>query len=388
MSSKSQISIPDAGTQVRVVPFVDLRRQYHSIRGEVDNAVANVLEHGVYVGDPYVSTFESEFADYVGVKHCVGVSSGTSALELTLRGFGIGPGDEVILPANTFIATAEAILAAGAIPVFADVNETSYNLDPDDVVHRMSPRTKAIIAVDLYGQPADLDTLAVVASTHGLTLIEDACQAHGATFANRRVGSISQATCFSFYPAKNLGAYGEGGAVTTDNCMLAERIRLLRDHGSRAKYQHEIIGHNHRLHALQAALLSVKLRYLDTWVAARRRIASQYGCALAGSAVITPQEFPARQHAYHLYVVRVPGRDSVQRGLTAAGIATGVHYPVPLHLQPALASLGHVRGHFPHAERCSSTVLSLPMFPELNEAEVEYVAQQLLALVDQNDRSC
>ena len=367
-----------AAQEALTVPFFDLRRQYRAIHDEIDRAISDVLEQGVFVGEPYVSRFEDQFAAYVGADHCVGVSSGTSALELTLRACGIGAGDEVIVPVNTFIATAEAVMAVGAMPVFADISDNSYNLDPNDVVGRISSHTKAIIAVDLYGQPADLNVLAGIAASRGLLMIEDACQAHGAKFADRRVGSISHATCFSFYPSKNLGAYGEGGAVTTDDEELANKVRLLRDHGSRTKYRHEAQGYNHRLHALQAAILSVKLAHLDDWIDARRRIASQYNRLLANSCVITPKELPGRQHSYHLYVVRVAVRDAVQKRLAAVGVSTGIHYPIPLHLQPVMSSLQYAKGDFPRAENCASTILSLPIFPELRTYEVEYVAEQLI----------
>jgi dTDP-4-amino-4,6-dideoxygalactose transaminase len=375
--SQTRTTSSTVDQQIRAIPLVDLRRQYRAIHDEIDRAIAGVLEQGAFVGEPYVSRFERKFAAYVGAEYCIGVSSGTAALELTLRALGIGNGDEVIVPANTFIATAEAVLSAGGRPVFADISDTSYNINPNDVLRRVTMRTKAIIAVDLYGQPADLDVLAGIAAARGLAMIEDACQAHGAMFGNRRVGSVSHATCFSFYPSKNLGAYGEGGAVTTNDLLLADKLRLLRDHGSRTKYRHEIPGHNHRLHALQAAVLSVKLPHLDHWIEARRRIAAQYDRLLAGSSVITPREVPGRRHSYHLYVVRVGERDAVQKRLAAAGIVSGVHYPVPLHLQPAMASLRYAKGDFPHAEDCASTILSLPIFPELRADEVEFVAEQL-----------
>jgi dTDP-4-amino-4,6-dideoxygalactose transaminase len=367
-----------APQQSLAVPLVDLRRQYDCIRTEIHRAIAGVLERGTFVGGQYVSQFECEFAAYVGAEHCVGVSSGTSALELTLRALDIGHGDEVVVPVNTFIATAEAVLFAGGRPVFADISETSYNINPEEVLRRITARTKAIIAVDLYGQPADLDVLAQIAAANGLVLIEDACQAHGAIFRAQKVGSINRATCFSFYPAKNLGAYGEGGAVTTNDATLAHKVRLLRDHGSRTKYEHEVLGHNHRLDALQAAILSVKLPYLDGWINERRRIAAHYDQLLADSPLIRPQELPARRHSYHLYVVRVAQRDAVRTKLAADGISTAVHYPIPLHLQPSMASLGCRKGDFPYAEACASTILSIPIFPELRADEVEYVAERLL----------
>ncbi|HKN35820.1 MAG TPA: DegT/DnrJ/EryC1/StrS family aminotransferase [Terriglobales bacterium] len=379
MSAHSQLQTTVPATrEALTVPFFDLRRQYRAIHDEIDSAIATVLEEGIFVGDPYVSRFEHQFAAYVGADYCVGVSSGTSALELTLRALEIGEGDEVIVPVNTFIATAEAVLGVRAIPVFAEISDTSYNVDPKDVIDRISSHTKAIIAVDLYGQPADLDALASIAASRGLVMIEDACQAHGARFGDRRVGSVSHATCFSFYPSKNLGAYGEGGAVTTNDGALADKVKLLRDHGSRTKYRHEALGYNHRLHALQAAVLSVKLAHLEDWIDARRRIAAQYDRLLGGSSVIIPRELPGRQHSYHLYVVRVAGRDAVQKSLASAGVSSGIHYPIPLHLQPVMASLHYAKGDFPKAEASASTILSLPIFPELRTYEAEYVAEQLI----------
>ncbi len=360
------------------IPFVDLRRQYQSIKPEVDEVVGEVIERGAFVGDPYVGVFEESFARYVGAKHCIGVSSGTSALELTLRALGVGEGDEVILPANTFIATAEAVIFAGARPVFADIDPISFNLNPNEIPKYITSRTRAVIAVDLYGQPAELTEIASVAREHNLHLVEDACQAHGATLDGRKIGGLGHPTCFSFYPAKNLGAYGEGGAVTTNDDKLMDKIRLLREHGSRTKYVHEIVGHNHRLAALQAAVLSVKLRYLDAWVERRREIAQLYGAALKDTPQLTlPLELPGRGHAYHLYVVRISNRERVRTMLSDMGIGCGIHYPVPLHLQPALAYLGYHAGDFEQTESCASTILSLPMFPELEDEEVSYVAEKL-----------
>jgi dTDP-4-amino-4,6-dideoxygalactose transaminase len=364
--------------QRRSVPFVDITRQYRALRSEIHAAISEVLEQGACVGNPFVGRFESAFAKYVGARFCVGVSSGTAAIELALRAAGIGPGDEVIVPVNTFIATAEAVVFAGATPVFADVREESYTLDPDEIGHRITSRTKAVIAVHLYGQPADLEEIAESAAAHGLLLIEDAAQAHGATYAGEMIGSLSRATCFSFYPAKNLGAYGEGGAVTTNDPELAEKVRMIADHGSRTKYVHEMMGYNHRLQALQAAILEVKLAELDQGVRARRSVAARYGELLAGSGIRTPLEMPGRTHSYHLYVVELDNRDAVRGRLTQAGISTGIHYPVPLHLQPSLKYLGYTTNQFPRAEASAARILSLPIFPELQRDELEYVAEHLL----------
>jgi dTDP-4-amino-4,6-dideoxygalactose transaminase len=364
--------------QTRNVPLVDITRQYRAICAEIDAAIHDVLEQGACVGDPYVGRFESAFAKYVGAQHCVGVSSGTSAIELTLRAAGVGQGDEVIVPVNTFIATAEAVIFAGAKPVFADVSEESQTLDPAEIARLITPQTKAVVAVHLYGQPADLAEITAIAAANGLLLIEDAAQAHGATYANKKIGSISLATCFSFYPAKTLGAYGEGGAVTTNSGDLADKIRMIANHGSRTKYIHEVLGYNHRLAALQAAILEVKLAHLDEAVQGRRNVAAQYNELLAGSAIRTPRELPGRTHSYHLYVTEVDDRDEVRERLSKVGVSTGVHYPVPLHLQPSMSYLGYKPGQFPRAEASASRILSLPLFPELQRDEVEYVAEHLL----------
>jgi dTDP-4-amino-4,6-dideoxygalactose transaminase len=359
------------------VPFLDLRRQYRTTRHEIDDAIRQVIDNTAFVGDPFVGQFERNFANYVGAKHCIGVSSGTSALELTLRALGVGPGDEVIIPANTFIATAEAVVFTGATVVLADVDPQSFNLDPEQVERRITSRTKAVIVVHLYGQPAELDAIAEITRRHNLLLVEDACQAHGASLGDTRIGGHGFPAAFSFYPGKNLGAFGEGGAVTTNDDQLDDKIRLLREHGSRTKYVHEIIGHNHRLPALQAAVLNAKLPFLDSWVKERRRVAKHYSELLAGGSAIAPTEIPGRKHAYHLFVVQVPRRDEVRKALAEVGISTGVHYPIPLHLQPALLSLGYKQGDFPVSEKCASSILSLPMFAELEPGEIEYVAEHL-----------
>jgi len=333
-----------------------------------------------------VATFEREWAEYCRVAHAVGVGSGTDALHLILRALGIGPGDEVITVANTFIATAEAISYAGAKPVLADCRIEDFLLDPAAAAAAITPRTRAIIPVHLYGQPADMDALGALAQNSGLALIEDAAQAHGASLADGRVcGSLGVAAAFSYYPIKNLGAFGDGGAVTTRDEPLARQIRLLRNWGSVVKYHHEVQGFNSRLDTLQAAILSVKLRHLAAWNDARRAAAGWYRSALGGCpGVVLPAEAPwTGRHAYHLFVVRVleRDRDVVARAMAARGVQTVVHYPVPIHLQKAYADLGLRRGAFPAAEAASSSILSLPMFPEITQGQVAYVADSLRAVL-------
>jgi dTDP-4-amino-4,6-dideoxygalactose transaminase len=360
------------------VPFVDLQAQYRSIKAEIDAAVQRVLDTSAFILGREVESFERDFAGYVGARECVGVSNGTAALHLALMACGVGAGDEVIVPANTFFATPEAVSAAGATPVFADVDPVTYNLDPAKTEAAVTERTRAVIPVHLYGQPADLDAVDEVAKRHNLTVIEDAAQAHGARYKGRRVGALARAGCFSFYPGKNLGAYGEGGAVTTDDPEVARRVRLLRDHGSTVKYRHEVVGYNLRLEGIQGAVLSVKLKHLDGWNALRRRHAARYrellGPLEEAGALSLPREAAYAEHVYHLFVVQTSARDSMQRFLSAANVHTGVHYPVPAHLQPAYAALGRREGDFPESERQSRRVLSLPMFAELTERQLAYVA--------------
>jgi dTDP-4-amino-4,6-dideoxygalactose transaminase len=356
------------------VPFVDLRAQYQSIKAEVDEAIARVLASASFVLGSEVERFEEAFAEYVGARFCVGVNSGTAAIQLALMATGVGAGDEVIVPANTFFATAEAVSTAGATPRFVDADSVSYTIDVSKIEAAINHATRAIIPVHLYGQPADLDPILEIARRHNLMLIEDAAQAHGSRYKGRRVGSLGEAGCFSFYPGKNLGAYGEGGAVVTNDAELARRLRLLRNHGSERKYQHDVIGYNFRLEAIQGAVLKVKLGHLEDWNALRRQHAARYGELLEGSNLILPRDALDAHHVYHLYVVQSDRRDALQESLTAAGIQTGIHYPVPIHLQPAYASMGHRRGDFPETERQARRVLSLPMFPELTEQQIESVA--------------
>jgi dTDP-4-amino-4,6-dideoxygalactose transaminase len=363
------------------VPFVDLQAQYRSIQAEVGAAIQRVLDTSAFILGREVETFERAFAEYVGARECVGVSNGTAAIQLALQASGVGPGDEVVVPANTFFATAEAVSTAGATPVFVDCDPLTYNLDAGKIAAVITPRTRAVIPVHLYGQPADLDAVFEVAEAHDLLVIEDAAQAHGARYRGARVGARGVAGCFSFYPGKNLGAYGEGGAVVTNDPLVARRLRMLRDHGSEQKYRHELVGYNFRLEGIQGAVLNVKLKYLDGWNALRRAHAARYRVLLApleeSGALVLPREADYAEHVYHLFVVQTEARDPLQRYLSAAGVQTGIHYPVPVHLQPAYAALGHQEGDFPNAESQSRRVLSLPMFAELTEHQLKYVADAL-----------
>ena len=360
------------------VPFIDLRAQYRAIRAEVDEAIRRVLESSAFILGREVEAFERAFAEYVGARECVGVSNGTAAIQLALAACGVRPGDEVIVPANTFFATAEAVSTAGATPVFVDCDPATCNIDAGKIEAAVTERTRAVIPVHLYGQPADLDAVFEVARRHDLIVVEDAAQAHGARYKGRRVGALGRAGCFSFYPGKNLGAYGEGGAVVTDDPEVARRVRMLRDHGSERKYRHELVGYNFRLEGIQGAVLGVKLKYLDGWNELRRAHAARYRELLApledAGALALPREAPYAEHVYHLFVVQTEARDALQRYLSSAGVQTGIHYPVPVHLQPAYAPLGHKEGDFPRAEAQARRVLSLPMFAELTGWQLKYVA--------------
>jgi dTDP-4-amino-4,6-dideoxygalactose transaminase len=360
-----------------MIPFVDLRAQYLSIKAEIDEAIARVLETTAFVLGREVEVFEAAFAEYVGAKFCVGLNSGTAAVQLAVMACGITAGDEVIVPANTFFASAEGVSTAGAAPVFVDADPISYNIDPARIEAAITERTRAIMPVHLYGQAADLDPIFDIARRHKLRVIEDAAQAHGSLYRGRRVGALSDAGCFSFYPGKNLGAYGEGGAVVTNDESIARRVRLLRDHGSEQKYRHEIVGYNFRLEGIQGAILNVKLRHLDKWNDLRRAHAARYDEMLAGTALTLPREMDYARHIYHLYVVQSDARDALQQRLTAAGVQTGIHYPVPIHLQPAYASMGHQSGDFPESERQAARILSLPMYPELTVEQIEKVAEAI-----------
>ncbi len=360
------------------VPFLDLKAQYAAIRHEISAGLQEVLDTTSFAGGATVENFEANFALFCQCDHAIGVSSGTTALWMALIGLGIGPGDEVITSPNTFIATAEAISFCGATPVFIDIDEQTHTIDPSLLEDAITPKTKAVIPVHLYGQPADMDPIMDIARDHGLVVIEDACQAHGAEYKGRRAGSIGDAGCFSFYPGKNLGAYGEAGAVVTNNHELAERLRMFRDHGQRQKYHHSIIGWNGRMDGFQGAVLGVKLQYLPAWTEARRENAKLYNELLADEyKVITPFEAEYAKHVYHVYAIRVQGRDAFMEALTEQGISCGIHYPVPLHIQEAFRPLGYEKGSFPVAERCAEEVVSLPMYPELTEEQVGYVVEKI-----------
>lgn len=360
------------------VPFLNLKAQYDAIAQEVEHSIKEVLGSCAFSGGPYVERFETEFASFCGAGHAVGVGSGTDALWLALMALGVKAGDEVITAPNSFIATAEAISLTGAEPVFVDVGEGSFTMDPALLERTITPRTKAIIPVHLFGQTADMDPILAIARRHGLAVVEDACQAHGAEYQGRRAGSLGDAGCFSFYPGKNLGAYGEAGGVVTNDRQLAEKIRMLRDHGQSRKYYHEMVGTNGRMDGIQGAVLSVKLRYLDAWNAARRVHAETYRRVLQGVASVkAPKEMQYGRHVYHVFAVRAEGRERLIEALAQSGIACGVHYPVPIHLQRAYAGRCQGTGTFPVAERCAQEFLSLPMFPELTEEQIAFVGQEL-----------
>jgi len=363
------------------VPFVDLAAQYSTIREEIDEAISRVLSDTGFILGRDLSLFEEEFAAYCGAENAVGVDSGTSALELALRAYGVGPGDQVITVANTFIATVLAISYTGATPVLVDIDPQTYTMDPDLFQAAITTQTRAVIPVHLYGQPADMDAILEIARCHRLVVIEDACQAHGARYRGRRVGSLGDAAAFSFYPAKNLGAYGDGGMVVSDDQEVASFVRMARNYGQSEKHHHLFIGFNRRLDTLQAAALRVKLKHLDAWNAARRRHAQRYGELLADGPVVLPTEADYAESVYHLYVVRASDRDRLQRSLDERGISTGIHYPVPVHLQPAYRDLGYERGSFPVTEECAGQILSLPMYAELTAKAMEYVAQTIKAAV-------
>jgi dTDP-4-amino-4,6-dideoxygalactose transaminase len=364
---------------VTVIPFIDLVAQYHGIKDEVDEAIGRVLETGQFVLGDEVDAFEREFALLAGTSQTIAVNSGTAALHLALVAAGIGAGDEVITVPFTFVASVAAICHAGARPVLVDIDAKSFTIDVRQIEAAITPRTKAILPVHLYGQAADIEPVRSIADRHGLIVIEDAAQAHGSLYQGRPCGSLGDLACFSFYPSKNLGACGEGGLIATSNEALADRLRLLRNWGQAAKYLHVIPGFNARMDALQAAILRVKLRHLPRWTEARRRHAARYQQLLAGTALALPEEMPYAHHVYYLYTVRSREREALRAALAADGIATGVHYPRPVHLQPAYESLGYRQGSFPVSERASEEVLSLPLFPELTCAQIETVAAAIRA---------
>jgi dTDP-4-amino-4,6-dideoxygalactose transaminase len=358
---------------------VDLKVQYDSIKTEIDAAIASVIGQTAFVGGPFVKEFEEAFARYCGMEQCVGVANGTDALFIALKALGIGPGDEVITVANSFIATSEAVRMAGARVVFVDINPKTYNIDVERIEERITPNTKAIIPVHLYGQPADMDPILAVAKKHGLRVVGDAAQAHGAQYKGRPISQLADITCFSFYPGKNLGAYGDAGALVTNNEEWAVNARMLANHGRTKKYDHDFEGVNSRLDGLQAAILSVKLRHLEQWTEGRRVNARRYQQALTRTGVVTPVEIENVRSVYHLYVIRVPGggREQLQEYLKTQGISAGIHYPIALPFLNAYKHLGGRHEDFPHASKAAAEILSLPMFPELTAEQVAYVADRI-----------
>ena len=359
------------------VPWVDLTKQHQNIRNEINTAIQGVLDRGDFILGNDVAKLEEEFAAYCGTKYAIGVDNGLSALELSLRAFGIGPGDEVIVPAHTFVASAAAITFAGATPVFVDVDSETLNIDPERIEEAITPHTKAIIPVHIYGLPANMQMILDLAKKFNLKVVEDACQAHGALYNGQHAGSIGDAASFSFYPTKNLGACGDGGIVTTNDAKVAETIRSLRNCGQTSKNVHELEPFNRRLDSIQAAILRVKLRYLDQWIESRRNLAAHYNRLLKDANVHLPAEPQGYQSVYHLYVIRSQNRDALQSHLNERGIGTAIHYPTPVHLQPFFANGKDRRGEFPIAEKICNEILSLPMFPELTEKQVELVASEI-----------
>ncbi|MBB3571442.1 DegT/DnrJ/EryC1/StrS family aminotransferase [Rhizobium sp. BK491] len=361
-----------------MIPFLNIKAQYASIKDEIDAAVLSVLASGQYALGDEVARFEQEFADYCNVKHAIAVNTGTSALHLALLAAGIGPGDEVITVPFTFVATASAICYTGARPVFVDVEPVTLTMDPARIEAKITPRTKAIVPVHLYGQMADMDAIKAVAGHYRIPIIEDACQAHGARYKGDRAGSIGVSGCFSFYPGKNLGACGEGGMVVTSSDEQAKTIRMLRDWGQEQRYHHLLKGFNYRMDAIQGAILRVKLRHLEAWTEARRAHARRYSSLLAGSVdLITPVEAADRRHVYHVYAIRSRDRDGLQRALSAEGIQSGLHYPIPVHLQKAHADLGYKTNDFPISEDAAREVLSLPIYPEMPAWHLDQVVAAL-----------
>jgi dTDP-4-amino-4,6-dideoxygalactose transaminase len=363
------------------VPFVNLQAQHQPLQAEINAAMSRVFANTSFVLGEEVHKFEEEFAQYCGTSYAVGVDSGLSALKLALEAFGVGAGDEVIVPANTFIATAAAVSFVGARPVFVDVKPDTYNIDPDKIEAAITFRTKAIIPVHLYGIPADMDEIMALANKYNLVVIEDACQAHGAYYRGKRIGSLGHAAAFSFYPTKNLGAAGDGGALVTHDEKIAARIGAMRNCGQKEKYVHVDTPYNHRLDTLQAAVLRIKLRHLDEWNALRRQKATLYNRFLNGSGVVTPVAPNYTIPVWHLYVVRVANRAGLQAHLKDQDVGTALHYPLPLHLQPYYQSLGYQRGDFPVTEAYADQIVSLPMFPEISEEQLEYVAEAVKAFV-------
>ncbi len=362
------------------VPFVDLKAQYHSIKAEIDAALLATMESCAFTLGPEVAQLEKDFAPYAGTTYAAGVNNGTNALYLPLLAAGIGAGDEVITVPFTFIASASAIAYTGATPVFVDIDPVTFTMDPAAIEAAITPRTKAIVPVHLFGQMADMDAIMAIAKKHNLFVLEDAAQAHGAEYNGKRAGSFGDATGFSFYPGKNLGAAGEGGMTVTPHAEINRKVRMLRDWGAEKKYHHEIIGYNMRLEGMQGAVLRVKMKYIEKWTEMRRDAAERYRTMFEGTGVKTPVALANRRHVYHIYAVRTPNRARWQEELTRKGIQTGIHYPFPLHTLQAFDYLGYKQGQFPHAEKAAAEVLSLPMYPELQAVQQEEVVAAVAAL--------
>jgi dTDP-4-amino-4,6-dideoxygalactose transaminase len=365
-----------------LIPFLDLQAQYLSIKPDIEKAVLGVLDSGQFVLGEAVESFEKSFADYCGTRHCVALNTGTSALHLALLASGIGPGDEVITVPMTFAATVGAIFYVGAKPVLVDIDPLTWTMDPDGIEAAITPWTRAIMPVHLHGQMADMAPIREIASRHGLIVIEDAAQAHGAEYQGRRAGAVGNVGCFSFYPGKNLGACGEGGALTTDDDDVARTARMLRDWGQSSKYHHALKGYNYRMDGIQGAVLSVKMRHIEAWTRARQELAAEYTRMLEGTGIQTPSVPAGQTHVFHVYAVLVQGRDEIRTRMESAGIATNIHYPVPVHLQPAYAELSSGPGSFPVAEAVARNTLSLPLYPELGFDQVATVAKTLAELLE------
>jgi len=363
------------------VPWINLTIQHRELRTEINQAINDILDRGDFILGQDVTKFEEEFAAYCGTKFAVGVDSGVSSIELSLRALGVGPGDEVIVPAHTFTATAAAVTFSGATPVFVDADPVTWNIDVEKIEAAITPQTKAIVPVHLYGLPAEMDEIMRIAKSHNLVVVEDACQAHGAKYKGKRTGSLGDAGAFSFYPTKNLGACGDAGMMTTNDPDVAEAVRALRNCGQRAKNVHELPPFNHRLDSFQAAILRIKLKHLDKWLAARRRVASKYNELLTETDLVTPVEPEGCEHVYHLYVVRSKNRDALQAHLKERGIGTAIHYPDPVHLQPFYSGGKDRHGQFPVSEQICNEILSLPMFPEMTDEQVEIVASEISGMM-------
>ncbi|MGY3604073.1 MULTISPECIES: DegT/DnrJ/EryC1/StrS family aminotransferase [unclassified Bradyrhizobium] len=364
-----------------MIPFLDLKAQYKQMKPEIDAAVMRVIDGAQFVLGPEVAAFEERFASYCNVKHCLAVSSGTSALHLALLAAGVGPGDEVITVSMTFVATTAAVLYSGAKPVYVDVDPVTWTMDPTLIEAAITPRTKAILPVHLHGLMADMDPIMEVARRHNLIVIEDAAQAHGAEYKGRRAGSIGDLGCFSFYPGKNLGAYGEGGAVVTNGPEFAKRVSLLRDWGQESKYNHVVQGYNYRMDGIQGAVLNVKMNYIEAWTEARRSIAAYYDQLLEKHRCGRPLPPAHSRHVYHVYAIKLEHRDEAQQAMQAAGFGTGIHYPVPVHLQKAYAGLGYGAGDFPVTELLAAQFLSVPIYAELKPEQVSQVIEELERVV-------